>query len=1051
MMIKDFAAFSAAREAGLAKLLPSRPRIAVGMGTCGSGNGSEAVYSAFSSEIDARGLAVALAPVGCFGFCAEEPLVNVWVPGRPLLMLHRVQPNHVDGILNGLGDGRLPPAEIVLCKIEEWDHLTGHVKYGSGYPDVPNWNEVPFFDGQVKIVLRNCGLINPDDIDEYLAVGGYQALYKVLIDQNPAAVIEQIKAAKLRGRGGAGYLTGNKWEFLAKAAGPDKYLVCNADEGDPGAYMNRNEIESDPHALLEGMAIAGYVTGASRGIVYVRAEYPLAVLRLERAIEQAREYGILGNNVLGRGFDFDIETVEGAGAFVCGEETALIASLEGHSGRPRSRPPFPAQKGLYGKPTNINNVETWYNVAPIVSKGPAWFTETGSAKSAGTKVFSLVGKVRSTGLVEMPLGTPLRKFIYDIGEGGTNGRDIKAVQTGGPSGGCIPTEMFDTPVDYETLAQLGSIMGSGGMVVMDEDNCMVDVARYFIEFTHSESCGKCVPCRVGLDKALRILDSCTLGTATNGDLEGLDELCRMVRDTSLCGLGQSAPNPVLTSLRHFRHEFEDHILAKRCRAGVCDDLALSPCENSCPLHMNIPRFMQLRKDGQADDAFLSVILDNPLPASTGRVCQHPCDNRCRRAAMDEPVNTRDVHRLIADEVLLSDKFEAMVSRVLERRLEPTGREIAIVGAGPTGLTCAYYLALLGHGVTVYDSRPAAGGMLRYALPEYRLPKAVLDKEIELIERLGVEFQFNVNVGEGVTLNDIAKEHDAVFLAIGTWKEAWVYLPGTELTGVIPALPFLEGMSRGEPVPVGKNVVVIGGGNAAIDSARTARRLGADVTIVYRRERKDMPAIPEEIEAAEHEGAKLVYLAAPHRIVGDKDGRVHAIEAVRTKPGEFDTSGRRRPVPTDEVIRIDCDSVILAVGEKVDPDFCKASGLKIKEDGTIEVDRYSLETSRDRFYAGGDLITGASNVSNAMGIGKKAARNIDKRLMAQEPFASLIPDFDYSMEPPETPSERGRHVPAEMPAAQRVQSYAEVSLGLTAVAAMEETSRCLRCDIRSVES
>ena len=1051
MMIKDFAAFSAAREAGLAKLLPSRPRISVGMGTCGSGNGSEAVYHAFSSEIDARGLAVALAPVGCFGFCAEEPLVNVWVPGRPLLMLHRVQPNHVDGILNGLGDGRLPPAEIVLCKIEEWDHLTGHVKYGAGYPGVPNWNEIPFFNGQVKIVLRNCGLINPDDIEEYIAVGGYQALYKVLIDQNPAAVIEQIKASKLRGRGGAGYLTGNKWEFLAKAAGPDKYLVCNADEGDPGAYMNRNEIESDPHALLEGMAIAGYVTGASRGIVYVRAEYPLAVLRLERAIEQAREYGILGNNVLGRGFDFDIETVEGAGAFVCGEETALIASLEGQSGRPRSRPPFPAQKGLYGKPTNINNVETWYNVAPIVSKGPAWFTETGSAKSAGTKVFSLVGKVRSTGLVEMPLGTPLRKFIYDIGEGGTNGRDIKAVQTGGPSGGCIPTDMFDTPVDYETLAQLGSIMGSGGMVVMDEDNCMVDVARYFIEFTHSESCGKCVPCRVGLDKALRILDSCTLGTATNEDLEGLDELCRMVRDTSLCGLGQSAPNPVLTSLRHFRHEFEDHILAKRCRAGVCDDLALSPCENSCPLHMNIPRFMQLRKDGQADDAFLSVILDNPLPASTGRVCQHPCDNRCRRAAMDEPVNTRDVHRLIADEVLLSYKFEAMVSRVLERRLEPTGREIAIVGAGPTGLTCAYYLALLGHGVTVYDSRPAAGGMLRYALPEYRLPKAVLNKEIELIERLGVEFQFNVNVGEGVTLNDIAKEHDAVFLAIGTWKEAWVYLPGTELTGVIPALPFLEGRSRGEPVPVGKNVVVIGGGNAAIDSARTARRLGADVTIVYRRERKDMPAIPEEIEAAEHEGAKLVYLAAPHRIVGDKDGRVHAIEAVRTKPGEFDTSGRRRPVPTDEVIRIDCDSVILAVGEKVDPDFCKASGLKIKEDGTIEVDRYSLETSRDRFYAGGDLITGASNVSNAMGIGKKAARNIDKRLMAQERFASLIPDFDYSMEPPETPSERGRHVPAEMPAAQRVQSYAEVSLGLTAVAAMEETSRCLRCDIRSVES
>jgi NADH-quinone oxidoreductase subunit F len=1048
--IQDIAAFSEVREAGLAKLLPSKPRITVGMGTCGSGNGAEAVYHAFASEIDSRGLAVQLAPVGCFGFCAEEPLVNVWVPGRPMLILHRVQPNHVDGILNGLSHGKLPPPEIVLCKVEEWDHLTGHLKYGYGYPELPHWHEVPFFKGQVKIVLRNCGLINPDDIEEYIAIGGYQALYKVLIEGNPAAVIEQLKAAKLRGRGGAGYLTGNKWEFLRTAQSSEKYIICNADEGDPGAYMNRNEIESDPHALLEGMMIGGYVTGATKGIIYIRAEYPLAVLRLERAIDQARAYGVIGDNVLGRGFKFDIEMVEGAGAFVCGEETALLESLEGHSGRPRPRPPFPAQKGLWGKPTNINNVETWYNVAPIVSKGPAWFTETGSAKSAGTKVFSLVGKIRSTGLVEMPLGTPLAKFIYDIGEGGTNGRDIKAVQTGGPSGGTIPADMFDTPVDYETLAQLGSIMGSGGMVVLDEDNCMVDVARYFIEFTRSESCGKCIPCRVGLDKALRMLNRFTVGTATQEDIEALDELCRMVRDTSLCGLGQSAPNPVLTTLRHFRHEFEDHIRAKRCRAGVCEDLALSPCENSCPLHMNIPRFLELYKEGRLEDAFLSVILDNPLPASTGRVCQHPCDDRCRRSAVDESVNMRDVHRLIADSVFLSDKFEGMVEKVLARKMEPTGREVAVVGAGPTGLACAYYLALLGHSVTIYESRPAAGGMLRYALPEYRLPKKVLDKEIELIERLGVKFQFNVNVGDTVGLNDLGHQYDAVFLAIGTWKEAWVYLPGTELTGVIPALPFLEGVAREEKVPVGKKVVIIGGGNAAIDSARSARRLGADVTIVYRRERKDMPAIPEEIEAAEHEGAKLVYLAAPHRIVGDKGGQVRALEAVKTKLGEFDTSGRRRPIPTDEVIRIDCDTVILAVGEKVDPDFCKASGLTLKEAGTIEVERYSLETSRERFYAGGDLITGASNVSNAMGFGKRAARNIDKRLMGTKRFTAIWPEFDYAQEPPEKTSESGRHVPGEVAAAERVKDSREVSLGLTSVAALEETRRCLRCDIRSAE-
>jgi NADH-quinone oxidoreductase subunit F len=1050
MRITDIGSFASVREAGLAKLLPSRPRIAVGMGTCGSGNGAEAVYHAFASEIDSGGLDIQLAPVGCFGYCAEEPLVNVWVPGRPLVMLRQVQPNHVEAVLEAVDEGTPPPAETILCKIEEWDHLTGHIKYGLGLPDVPDWHAVPFFSPQAKIVLRNCGLINPDDIEEYVAVGGYQALYKALIDANPAAIIEQVKAAKLRGRGGAGFLTGIKWEFLAKAPGPEKYLICNADEGDPGAYMNRNEIESDPHALIEGMLIGAYVTGATKGIIYVRAEYPLAVMRLERALGQARAYGVLGDNILGRGFSFDIQLVEGAGAFVCGEETALIASLEGQAGRPRTRPPFPAQKGLYGKPTNINNVETWYNIAPIVSRGPAWFSETGSPKSAGTKVFSLVGKVKCTGLVEMPLGTPLSTFIYDVGGGAGTGHDIKAVQTGGPSGGCIPADMFDTPVDYETLAQLGSIMGSGGMVVMDTDNCMVDVARYFIEFTRSESCGKCVPCRVGLDKALRILTRFTKGTATRADLDALDELCRMVRDTSLCGLGQSAPNPVLTSLRHFRHEFEDHIVAKRCRAGVCEELALSPCENSCPLHMNIPRFLQLYKEGRLEEAFLSVILDNPLPASTGRVCQHPCDDRCRRAGIDESVNMRDVHRLIADEILLTDRFETMVAMVRERRMEPTGREVAVVGAGPTGLTCAYYLALFGHSVTVYDSRPAAGGMLRYALPEYRLPKQALDREIELIERLGVRFLFNVNVGEDITLNDIAHQYDAVFMGIGTWKEAWVYLPGTELAGVIPALPFLEAVSRDQEVPIGKSVVVIGGGNAAVDSARTARRLGADVTIVYRRERRDMPAIPEEIVAAEHEGAKIVYLAAPHRIVGDKDGTVRALEAVRTKPGEFDTSGRRRPVPTDEVVRFDCDTVILAVGEKVDPDFCRASGLTLKEDGTIVADRFSLETSRERFYAGGDLITGASNVSNAMGYGKKAARNIDKRLMGAKRFSALTPEFVYVMEPPDPPGESGRHVPPELPAAQRVKSHTEVSLGLTPVAALEETSRCLRCDIRSHE-
>jgi len=1053
--IQDIGAFNAVREAGAARLLPAVPRITVGMGTCGRGNGAEEVFHALNEAIQRSGLDVLLAGVGCFGACHQEPLVGIRLPGNPLVVLRRVRANDAARILEAVSSeavAQVMPEDLVYCKIEDWDYITASLRYGRAYPKIPQWNEVPFFKGQKKIVLRNCGMIDPENIEESIAVGGYQALYKVLIDGRPETVIEQVKASRLRGRGGAGFLTGNKWDFLAKAKADVKYIICNADEGDPGAYMNRNEIEGDPHSLLEGMIIGGYAMGASEGIVYVRAEYPLAVRRLNRAIEQAREYGLLGKNILDRGFDFDIELVQGAGAFVCGEETALIASLEGFPGRPRPRPPYPAQRGLWGRPTNINNVETWYNIGPIVTRGPGWFAETGSGKSAGTKVFSLVGKVQNTGLVEMPLGTPLKSFIYDIGEGALGGRHVKAVQTGGPSGGCIPVEMLDTPVDYENLAQIGSIMGSGGMVVMDEDNCMVDVARYFIEFTHSESCGKCVPCRVGLDKALRILNAITEGRGTPEHLNMLDELGRMIRDCSLCALGQSAPNPVLTTIRHFRGEYEDHILAHRCRAGVCQELALSPCENSCPLRMNIPRFLELIHEGRLEDAFESVVMDNPLPASTGRVCQHPCDARCRRQSFDEAVNMREVHRAIADAIYQSDHFEHMRDRILARKLASTGRKAAVAGSGPTGLTAAFYLAMLGHEVTIFEERAEAGGMLRYAIPEYRLPKAVLRRELDLIEAAGVQFDFNTRVGIDLPLNDLADRFDAAFLSIGTWKESWLYLPGTELRSVYPALPFLESVARLAPVPIGTRVAVIGGGNAAIDSARTALRMGAEVTILYRRERKDMPAIDEEIQAAEDEGVHFVFLAAPHRILGDAEGNVKAIEVVKTRLGEYDRSGRRRPIPTDEVQRFECESVILAVGETFDQDFCRASGLVLKEDGTIEVDRLTLETSRPGFYAGGDVITGASNMSNAMSGGKQAARKIDERLMgadaAVERWARLMPSFEYNQQAPGEPSLSRRHAAGSLLPAVRAGSQQEVVHALSPQEALEECRRCLRCDLKN---
>ncbi|MFA6956374.1 MAG: FAD-dependent oxidoreductase [Thermoanaerobaculia bacterium] len=1044
--IQDIAAFNAARETGLEKLMPTVPRITVGMGTCGRGNGAEGLYHAFAAAIDRSGMDVVLAGVGCFGSCYCEPIVSVRLPNHPLVMMKKVGANDAGRILQDLATGNVTP-EFVFCRIEEWDHITGHLRYGNGYPEVPLWNEVPFFKGQQKLVLRNCGFINPDDIEEYFGIGGYQALYKVLIEGRPETVIEQIKASKLRGRGGAGYLTGNKWEFMAKAKSDQKYVICNADEGDPGAYMNRNEIESDPHSLLEGMIIGGYVTGATEGIVYIRAEYPLAVRRLQRAIEQAREYGMLGENIFGRGFNFNIEIVEGAGAFVCGEETALIASLEGHAGRPRPRPPFPAQKGLRGKPTNINNVETWYNVAPIVTRGAPWFTGIGSAKSSGTKVISLVGKVQNTGLVEMPLGTPLKTYIYDVGGGGVDGRQVKSVQTGGPSGGCIPQDMFDTPVDYESLAQLGSIMGSGGMVVMDEANCMVDVARYFIEFTHSESCGKCVPCRVGLNKSLRILNRMTEGAATPHHIELLDDLSRYIRECSLCGLGQSAPNPVLTTLRHFKNEFEDHILARRCEAGVCEELALSPCENSCPLHMDIPRYLQLYKEQRFDDAFMAVIMDNPLPSSTGRVCQHPCESRCRRKTLDEPVNMREVHRFIGDTMLLSDKFEEAAARVAARKLDPTGRKIAVVGAGPAGLSAAFYLSLLGHDVTVYDDKPEAGGMLAFALPEYRLPKAVLRREIELIERTGVKFVLNTRVGPDISLNELDDRYDSVFLSFGTWKEAAPPRePGTNLKGVYPALHFLESVARGETVQLGRRVVVIGGGNAAIDSARTAIRTGAEATVIYRRERKDMPAIAEETHSAKEEGAKFVFLATPHRIIGDDQGRVKSIEVVKTRLGEFDSSGRRKPISTGEIQRFDCDAVIFAIGESVDIELAQSAGLKLSHSGTIEVNRYSLASSRPKFYAGGDVVTGASNVSGAMSYGKLAARSIDRQMMEADRWKTAMPDFQFDMTAPDAASESRRNRGRELDAALRAKSEDEVVAMLSHEETLDECQRCLRCDL-----
>ena len=844
MKIVDASTLEKIRQQGLKKLLPDVPKISVGMGTCGMGNGAKDVYESLQKAMKTQRAKIELSITGCFGFCAEETLVNCYIPGQPLVILHKVTPKDAENIVYGLSRGMIPQKKA-LCRIEQWDFFTSKVEFGTGLSTVPLWKEIPFFKGQKKIVLRDCGLINPEDIEEYIGVGGYSALMKTLAHLTRDNVLEEIKNSKLRGRGGAGFPTAIKWEMMKKVDASQKYIICNADEGDPGAYMNRNEIESDPHALIEGMIIGAYVMGASEGVMYVRAEYPLAVERFKKAVAAAREYGILGKNIFGSSFSFDLCYVEGAGAFVCGEETALIASIEGRAGRPLPRPPYPAQKGLWGKPTNINNVETWINVPVIVTIGGNEFAKFGTPTSTGTKVFSLVGKIKNTGLVELPLGTPLENIIYQMGEGTGNKKKIRAVQTGGPSGGCIPVEHFNTPVDYESLTKLGTIMGSGGMVVMDQDNCMVDVARYFVEVTYSESCGKCTPCREGLAQALAILNKITRGDAIMKDLDTLERLAYVIRDSSLCGLGQTSSNPVLSTLRYFRDEYEKHIIQKRCKAGVCESLFMALCENSCPLHMNIPGYLQLLKEGRIEEAFELTLRDNPLPGTVGRICYFHCMMRCRRDTIDDPVSQGEIHRYLADTMYKMGKEKAIYQRLIKERLSPTGKKIAIVGAGPAGLTAAYFLVRLGHNVTVYDSHAKAGGILQYGIPAYRLPKDSLNKEIDLFKKLGVKFVFNTRVGKELSFKILQKQNDAIFLAVGAQKDIELDISGRQLNGVIQGYEFLEKFASGKKLRLGKNVVVVGAGNVAIDAARSCLRLGSDVTVVYRRDRDEMPANEHE--------------------------------------------------------------------------------------------------------------------------------------------------------------------------------------------------------------
>ena len=559
----------------------ARTHILVCGGTGCSSSHSQELIDAFHTQLQERGLAgeVQVIKTGCFGLCALGPVVIVYPEGcfYSHVTVEDIPEIVEEHILKGRIVTRLLYQETVV------DDST-----------IKNLNHTKFYEKQTRVALRNCGVINPENIDEYIAMDGYEALGRVLTQMTPDEVIQVVKDSGLRGRGGGGFPTGQKWLFARQSQGDVKYVCCNADEGDPGAFMDRSVLEGDPHVVLEAMTIAGYAIGAHQGYIYVRAEYPIAIHRLQVAIKQAREYGFLGEDIFGTGFAFDIELRLGSGAFVCGEETALMTSIEGHRGEPRPRPPFPAVKGLFGVPTILNNVETWANIPRIILNGADWFAGMGTERSKGTKVFCLVGKINNTGLVEIPMGTTLREIVEDIGGGIPNGKKFKAAQTGGPSGGCIPASLIDTPIDYDNLIAIGSMMGSGGLIVMDEDTCMVDIAKFFLEFTVDESCGKCTPCRVGTRRLLEMLEQITVGNGSPELLKEMEELCYYIKANSLCALGQSAPNPVLSTLHYFRDEYEAHCVEKRCPAGVCKRLVkfsiledrckgCTACARACPV------------------------------------------------------------------------------------------------------------------------------------------------------------------------------------------------------------------------------------------------------------------------------------------------------------------------------------------------------------------------------------------------------------------------------------------------------------------------------------
>jgi NADH-quinone oxidoreductase subunit F len=993
-----------------------------GGGACISSHSHE-LKKKLLEGIEKKGLAaeVTLVETGCMGPCELGPMMVVYPDGSFYIKL---KDENIDEIIEEhFLKGR--PVQKFLWQVPEARKIVEQKK------------QVPFFEKQLKIVLSNCGKIDPENVGEYIAQRGYEALGTALTTMKPEAVIDIISKSGLRGRGGAGFPTGLKWKLTHESKSEQKYVICNADEGDPGAFMDRAVLEGDPHSVLEGMALAGFAIGADKGYIYVRAEYPLAIERLNTAIAQARAMGLLGKNIFETSFNFDIELRMGAGAFVCGEETALMASIEGLRGQPRPKPPFPAVKGLWGKPSVINNVETLATIRHILLNGWEWFSAIGTEKSKGTKVFALSGKVANTGLVEVPMGITLGELVFDIGGGIPNGKAFKAAQTGGPSGGCIPAKYLNSALDYESLKALGSIMGSGGLIVLDEDSCMVNMAKYFLEFSLEESCGQCVPCRVGLKQMYDMLEKITNGSGTMADLEKLEQLAYTVRATSLCGLGQAAPNPVISTIKYFKHEYLEHIQDKKCSAGVCAALFAAPCVNACPANVDAAAYVSYMGDGRLREAYYKHMENNPFPIVCGRVCPAFCEGKCSRGKYDEALAIREVKRLFADWAIDEGLGFSPPQNAHKEK-------VAVVGAGASGLACAFYLTRLGYKPVVFEALPVAGGMMKVGIPDFRLPKDKLRAEIAVIEKAGVQIKLKTSVA---SIEELQKKgYGAVFIGSGAHQAQKLNIEGNELQGVLPGIDFLREVNLDHKVAIGDDVVVVGGGSTAMDAARLARRLGAkNVRLVYRRTRAEMPAQMEELVGAEAEGVEMDFLVNPLKIVG-KAGKVSGIHCIKTELGDFDDSGRRRPLPVEgSEYTIRASSIIYCLGQKLSLGLTGAK-MNLDKRGHIAVDARTMACNISGVFAGGDAVN-PSTVIESVAQGRKAAISID-RFFGRDGRLYDSPRREVEVAYAEEAYLKtiGRKEPHLEDAEKRIaQLGLEVSRGLTLAEAVEEARRCLHCD------